>query len=68
MGRNKKLRKQIASVEFQIEEHLEKIKEEKIKLSLDPYLIHKWEKDILVFQKRIERYQAQLMRKRKRKG
>lgn len=66
MGRSKKLRKHIAGRERQIEIH-KKIAEERMKPSPDWKLIHKWEKDIAIFQREIEELTAQLPGRRKSK-
>jgi len=68
MGKNKRLRKQIASLERQIELHREKIAEEYDKPSPDLRAIRKWEKDIDIFHQEVERLRAQLPGKRKKGG
>lgn len=68
MGRGKKLRKHIAGRERQIEIHKQKITEERMKPSPNWKLIHKWEKDIAIFQREIEELTAQLPGRRKKGG
>ena len=59
MGRNKRLRKQIAGLQAVIAEHHQKIARELMKTTPDRRLIVKWRKDIAVFEREI----AKLLRK-----
>lgn len=66
MGKNKRIRKQIASLEWQIEHHKEKIAEEYTKPSPDWRSIRKWEKDITIFQQAVKRLRERLPGKHKK--
>ncbi len=68
MGRTKKLRKQIAGLEEQIRRHREKIAAEQAKPAPNPRRLRKWEKDIEILQREIDKLKARLTRKRRKRG
>jgi len=66
MGTAKDLRKAIKGLQRVIDEHHRKITEEEAKPVPDWGVIRHWEREIAGFQKRLNRLQARLERRRRR--
>ena len=66
MSRTKKIRKQIEGLEEQIRLHQEKIEAELMKPVPNARRIRKWEKDIEVFRREIEKLERKLAKGRRR--
>lgn len=64
MGKNKKLRKSLRSLERQIHEHEEKVTREKARFKPDPGLISHWESEIKGWQEQVERKRKRLPRRK----
>jgi hypothetical protein len=62
MGRNKKIRKNIAGWEGAVRRHEAKIETERIKPEPDLYLIEHWENEIKSFKEMIDRLRRRLRR------
>jgi uncharacterized small protein (DUF1192 family) len=68
VGRNRKLRKRIAGLEEQIALHRAKIERKRAQPVPNQRLLHKWEKDIAVWESQIARLKAKLPGRKERRN